>query len=238
MPDPARGAPGRELEELARTMRGALASLRAAAETLESLPELEGAPRARLIAVVGEESVRLGGLVHRLEEIARTGVDAGPSDAPAPATVAQLSAELARRARELGFEGVEEPTLGPELAALELALSGEEIVAAAVALLAALRREMTVARLRLGVRRVDRHLLLDLGWSPEPADLQRLLEWPGAALDAPAAEDARGGAGPGLRPLARDHDGEAWFIVERDGSAAHVKVLLPLAGTAAAPSPG
>ena len=77
----------------------------------------------------------------------------------------------------------------------------------------------------------DRHLLLDLGWNPDPADLPRLLEWPGAALDAPAAGAAGGSGGAlrGLRPLARGHDGEAWFILERDGSAAHVKVLLPLA---------
>ncbi len=232
MPEPGRPAPGPELEELARTMRGAIASLRAAAETLESFPGIEGAPRSRLIGVVAEESERLGGLVHRLEAIARAAVAAGAGGAPATATAAELAAALARRARELGFEGVEAPALGPELAAARLALSGEAVVAAAAALLAALRREMAVTRLRLGLRLVDRHLLLDLGWSPDPADLPRLLDWPGTALDTPAA-DAHGGAGPGLRPLVRDHDGEAWFIVDRDGSAAHVKVLLPLAGTAA-----
>ena len=46
MPEWRRPALGPELEEVARTMRGAIAGLRAAAETLESFPDLDGEPRA------------------------------------------------------------------------------------------------------------------------------------------------------------------------------------------------
>jgi DNA polymerase-3 subunit epsilon len=237
MPEWRRPALGPELEEVARTMRGAIAGLRAAAETLESFPDLDGEPRARLTAVVAQESERLGELVRRLEALALTAtLAAGRAPGATTTTVGELVAKLAAAAEQLGFERVAEPVVGAALAGAVLEVPGEEVVAAAATLLAELRREMAVSRLRLGVRRVDRHLLLDLGWNPDPADLPRLLEWPGAALDAPAA-GARGGALRGLRPLARGHDGEAWFILDRDGSAAHVKVLLPLAEvTAPAPS--
>ncbi len=141
----------------------------------------------------------------------------------------EVAIRLARAAEALGFELAPGRAAGPELAAASLDLPGEEAVAAATAYLAELRREMAVTPLRLGVERTDRHLLLDLGWNPDPADLDRLLEWQGRALDPPPGEAPR----PGLRPLARDHDGEAWFILDRDGGAAHVKILLPLAAGAA-----
>ena len=47
-----------------------------------------------------------------------------------------------------------------------------------------------------------------------------------AAAGDPAAP---GVVYPGLRRVARDRDGEAWFNVDRDGAAAHVRILLPLA---------
>lgn len=233
MPEAQALAASRALEELARAMRGSIGSLRAAAETLEKFPGVAGAPRARLLEVLAQESERLGELVRDLERIAQVSASAAAGDAErAATTVAELIAGLAQAAEELGFELAAEPAADPVLADARLALPGGEALDAATAFLAELRREMAVSRVRLAVRRVDRHLLLDLGWSPDPADLPRLLDWQGAALDSPpsaAANESRG-----LRPLARDHDGEAWFILDRDGSAAHVRALLPLAAPALA----
>ena len=226
MPEPAPAPPGRALAEVARTMRGSIGSLRAAAETLEKCPGVEGAPRARLLEVVAQESERLSELVRRVEQIAQvSAVSAAADPAGANLTVGELAAGLARAAEALGFELAPGGEVDAALAAAGLGLPGAPALAAVSALLAELRREMAVTRLRVGVERVDRHLLLDLGWNPDPADLVRLLDWQGAALDPPPGPGSR----RGLRPLARDHDGEAWFILERDGSAAHVKVLLPLA---------
>lgn len=232
MPEPGGSAPGRALDEVARTMRGAIGSLRAAAETLEKYPAVEGAPRARLLGVIAEEAERLSGLVRSVEQIAQaSGVGTGGAGTGGAATVGEVADRLARAAEALGFELVPGRAAGPELAAASLALPGEEAIAAAAAYLAELRREMAVTRLCLGVERTDRHLLLDLGWNPDAADLDRLLEWQGRALDPPPGEAPQ----PGLRPLARDHDGEAWFILDRDGGAAHVKVLLPLAASGVEP---
>lgn len=230
MPEPGGAAPGRALEEVARTMRGALGSLRAAAETLEKYPAVEGAPRARLLGVIADEAERLSGLVRSVEQIAHAaGGATAAAETAGATTVGELAARLARAAEALGFELAPGREADPALAAAGLDLPVEEALAAAAAFLAELRREMAVTRLRLGVERADRHLLLDLGWSPDPADLDRLLEWQGRALDPPPGDAPHAG----LRPLARDHDGEAWFILDRDGAAAHVKVLLPLAPSAA-----
>jgi hypothetical protein len=227
MPDPFPRSLGRELEELARAMRGALAGLRAAAETLARYPDLASASRDRLLAVVAQESERLGELVRGLERTASSTGPAAGGEATESVTVDELMAHLASAAAELGFE-VElrrEATLPPPRT--RLGVAGPPAVAALAALLAALRREMAVSRLELRARLADRHLLLDLGWSPDPGDLPRLLDWQGEALDAPGTGERS--AARALRPLVREHDGEAWFNLDRDGGAAHVKVLLPLA---------
>lgn len=221
---------GRELEELARSMRGAIGSLRAAAETLEKFPALDGVPRARLLAVVSQESERLGELAIRVERIAHRAVADPAEGAPPTIAVDELMARLTAAAGELGYEVESRRGLDPIAPPTRLDVPGPQVIGAATAFLALLRREMAVARLQLGAQRVDRHLLLDFGWSPDPAEVTRLLDWQGEALDAPP-EDAAGRplAPEGLRPMARAHDGEAWFNLDRDGSAAHVKLLLPIA---------
>lgn len=221
---------GRELEELARSMRGAIGSLRAAAETLEKFPALDGVPRARLLAVVSQESERLGELAIRVERLAHRAVAEPADGTPTTIDVDELVARIGAAADELGYEVASRPADSSAAPPLRLDLPATEVIGAVVAFLALLRREMAVVQLHLGTRRVDRHLLLDLGWSPDPAEVTRLLDWQGEALDAPP-EDAAGRplAPQGLRPMARAHDGEAWFNLDRDGTAAHVKVLLPIA---------
>jgi DNA polymerase-3 subunit epsilon len=221
MADPA----SRAIDEVARSMRGALGSLRAAAETLEKYPGLEAAPRARLMGVVAEEAARLGELIRRLEAVGQTTVASeGDGGAEPPTTVAELTEGIEREAETVGIAVSSTRVTDAALGATPLDLRGSQAIAVTAAFLARLRREMAVTRARLAVDRVDRHLLLDLEWSPEPDDLARLLDWQAEALDAPAAASQ-----PGLRQLARDHDGEAWFVVDREGSSAHVKLMLPLA---------
>lgn len=209
-----------ELEEITRAMRGAIGSLRAAAETLERYPALADEPRSRLLAVVTEESARLAELVYRAEQLTRK-ANEGWSSASAAFGADEALARIAAAGAELGCE-VEIRHDTEREGEVDLVVAGDELVTAAARFLKALRREMAVTLLQLRARRVDRHLLFDIGWQPEAADLDRLLDWQADALDDVPE-------GRGLRPLAREHDGEAWFNLDRDGGAAHVKVLLPLA---------
>lgn len=225
---------GRELEELARAMRGSLGGLRAAAETLEEVPDLAGEPRARLLAVVAQESARLGELVRRLERAARASTAAGAAAPHGALTVGELMTDAAAAAVALGYEVEVRDDPSPVAPETALEVPGPTTIAAFGGFLATLRREMAVSRLQLRARLADRHVLFDLGWSPDPGDLPRLLDWQGEALDAPGGSEHA--AAPGLRPLAREHDGEAWFNLDRDGSAAHVKVLLPVAAEVGTPT--
>jgi hypothetical protein len=216
----------RELEDVARSMRGALGSLRAATETLGAYPDLDPERRSRLLAVVAEEAARIDHQVRRMESLA-----AGTRE-PAErrrTAVATLLDGLLREATGAGLDCDVETAAGapPDDARLEADL--EALLRAARGFFADLRRAMAVTRCTVRARVVDRHLLVDLGWSPDPGDLPRVFEWQGGALGAGPGADG------GLREVAREHDGEAWFNLDRDGSAAHVRILLPLAVAAAVP---
>lgn len=225
------GSAGRHgLEEVARAMRGSIGSLRAAAETLEKFPAMDAARRARLLAVISEEAARLGDLVERVE---RHGGGAVRPAAGATTTLGELSDALVRAAGKLGLAVEAADAPGSALAGVALGVPLAQSLAALTALLAELRREMAVARCRFGARATGRHLLLDLAWRPEPADLPRLLAWQAEALDAGPRGDGPAEP-PSLRRLARDHDGEVWFILDRDGAGAHVRLLLPLAAAGGA----
>lgn len=218
-------SPARVIEEAAREMRGALAGLRAAAETLEKYPGLEAGSRARLMGVVAEEAGRLGELIRRLEAIGFPAKE--PETAIAGSTsmsVAEFARGLEEAALAVGLEVAAEGAEGGALAATRLDLSGPQALAATSSFLARLRGEMAVSRGKLRFERVEQHLLIDLSWRPEPDQVGQLLDWQIEAL-SPASDE---GASRGLRTLARDHGGEAWLVFDRSGAAAHVKVMLPL----------
>ena len=212
----------RDTERLARLMRGSLASLRAAAETLARFPEMPAEQRRRLHRVVAEESARLAKLVDRLERLAGGANRGERRRTTAGELLTRLRDALSRPGLEPAAAESEEATLG-----LELDLDHEAIAAAFGGVAAALRKEFAVVRCRLGGEEIDRHLLLDWAWRPDPADAPRLQDWQGEALEQ--GQDA-----PSLRQTARDHGGEAWFDLDRhpepEGRRAHFRILLPLAG--------
>ncbi|MEM6793002.1 MAG: hypothetical protein AAF725_03420 [Acidobacteriota bacterium] len=210
-PDPAAAEPRR----LARAMRGALASLRAAAETLERFPGMDAETRARLHAVIGEESEALGSLIGALE--ARDAADAGERSEPIAAR--ELLSGFAAAAESQGLRASSRASANLE--GRKAVLECEALLAAAGSFFAALRRDFAVLSCDLGAEEVDQHLLIDGSWGLAPEDETRLQDWQGAALD-----DA-------LRPAARSQGGEAWFALDRQDAAperrAHVRLLMPLA---------
>jgi hypothetical protein len=224
MDAPQSGDAGRllDLEHLARLMRGSLASLRAAYETLERFPDMAAEQRRRLHGVVADESGRLAELVTRLERLARGARSGERRRTTAGELLDRLREAVARPGLEPAAADFSQATL-----ALELDLDHDAMAAAFGGVAAALRKDFAVVRCRLGGEEVDRHLLLDWAWRPDPADAPRLQDWQGDALE-------HGRDAPSLRRTARDHGGEAWFDLDRrpeaEGRRAHVRVLLPLAG--------
>jgi DNA polymerase-3 subunit epsilon len=211
-----RAAPAESFEDLTRGLRGSLASLRAAAETLEQFPQMDEAQQKRLRAVVSGEALRLGQMVDKLERLGDPG-GAG-SGKRSRVSGAELAAALAARveARQENGESAEEGWLELEL---------EAVVEAAAELLGRLRRELGVGELKLRRRVVEGHAVCDLVWQAEAPSLDRLRLWQSEALEK--KEDG----GPGLRPIARRHGGEAWFNLDREASSAYLRLLLPLADT-------
>lgn len=206
------------LDRLARAMRGSLAGLRAAAETLERYPDMEPPQQAKLHGVVAEESDKLEGMIDALE---RQAAESSGNDRQR-LVVADFLERVASELSKAGLDVTLDESPPPE----GHLLAGPETFQGCRQFAAELRREFAVLRCTLRSEEVDGHLLLDWSWLPATADAQALQDWQGAALE-------RGGDQASLRAVARDHGGEVWFDLDRSageqGRRAHVRVLLPLA---------
>ncbi len=214
--------------EILREMRGVVGSLRAAAETLGGFPEMERTMRDRLLGVLGEETVRLSERMQALEASLRRELARTARAERQPIAVSVLLDELAVGLTALGLRCAAEPLPGA-LTAARLALPWEALRDEVNRFFAALRRGSRVGGCGIRARPADRHVRIDLFWPPEPADLGWLLDWQGEALGGGPPGQPAGG----LRAIARAADGTAWFTLDRDGEAAHVRLLLPLADAAA-----
>jgi DNA polymerase-3 subunit epsilon len=211
-------------------MRGAIGNLRAAAETLELHPGAAPDRRARLFAVLAEESDRLGAQIERLERIAAG--ETGGGGGSAPATLGRLLEALAAAAHAAGLASETEPVDPPAAGDTRISADIEPLVAAAGGLLAELRRDLAVSSCRLSARAAEGQVLVDISWRPPAEEIQRLVDWRSEALELGGLRDG-GTSRSGLRGAARELDGEAWFNLDRDGGAARVRILLPGPGTAA-----
>lgn len=236
----AGSARGPKAAEVLRGMRGALASLRAATETLQGYPHAETAMRERLLAVIADETARLSSQLQSLE---RTLVDTRRVEpgrrAPVPAeevaraladalSASGLECDVASAGAGIAGNGTESVGIdaGSRAGALmTLRVDLGAITHAAGAFFTALRRQSPFGSCTLHRALHERHLLLDVRWSPAPADIPRLLAWQGEALGAGASNAESGG----LRVVVREHDGEAWFALDRDGTTASIRILLPSA---------
>jgi len=233
--DPAGTSPGTSPEpqraaEVLRGMRRAIGSLRAASETLQGYPHAEPAMRERLLAVIADEAARLHGQLQELELTLADAKHAAPGHRErVPAEI--VARTLADALTESGLEctvdaessGVDGTPPGGDPTALQVDLGG--LAGAASAFFTALRRQSPVGSCTLRRAIHEGHLLLDVRWLPSPSDVPRLLAWQGEALGVGAA-DAESGR---LRAVVRQHDGEAWFALDRDGTTARIRILLPCA---------
>jgi len=208
-----------ELRRLTRSLRGSVGSLRAAAEALASSPGPDEARRGRLLRVLVDESERLSDELEDLERLADSAPAAGVAAAPASDLIGRMVAAAISSGLRCEPAG--------SIPEVEVPAAALGLDAAARGYLEALRREIAVGACSVSTRLVDRHLLLDLAWAPEPAEVGHLVAWQGGALDG-------AGSAPGLREALRDLDGEAWFNLDRDERHAHLRLLVPVVTHAAA----
>ena len=218
-PEPPRPA------EVLRGMRRAIASLRAASETLQGYPNAEPTMRERLLAVIADESTRLNDHLHALERALAARDEPGRrARVPVEAVARALAEALAASGLECDLErDGAEASPGGDPTTLQADL--DALAGAAEAFFTALRRQYPVGSCTLRRGLHEGHLLLDVQWSPSPSDIPRLLSWQGEALGA-GGSDAESGR---LRAVVRQHDGEAWFALDRDGATARIRILLPCA---------
>jgi signal transduction histidine kinase len=203
-----------EVDRLAGDLRGGLASLRVAAETLGFYPQMPAAQRDRLLGVVDAESRRIELLVERLAAAARPHHKAGMR---APIAARSLIEAIAHDAAARGLSVT--PQIEGEA---ELEVDAATLVASCAQVLALLQRDFAISAVELRFRTIASHAQLDLRWRPEATDLPALPAWQSEALDHAVQA-------PSLRSAVRDQGGEVWFNLEREGLAAHLRLLLVLA---------
>ncbi|MEM8960476.1 MAG: hypothetical protein AAGD38_03275 [Acidobacteriota bacterium] len=199
------------LTTLGRRLRGGLASLRAAAETAHGFPDMDPSKRQDLLAVVVREAEQLGTLIDQLDRLAVT------TDEPPATTVGTLLDALRVAAGERGLTLDLGPLDKPERT---LPADLDRLRDAMTTVATSLRRDLAVSHGWLDVRTEPAHVVIDLAWTPEPGDHERLHPWHAEAL---------GDDDHGLRGVARAHQGEAWFNLARNDGRAHIRVLLPFA---------
>lgn len=204
---------------LADASRRALASIRAAVETLVAYPEMEGERQARFVGIIDEEAK---GLSSKLE--AAEGEFASTQRADwllqsVPGT--DLMSAAARRIRARLGVGVQTEEVDP---AVWLRADAYSLIQAISSMAAWLQLEGSATGLKLGLRAAGRLAQLDLSWSGGVLDPERL----GEVEERPLA--ASGEPSP-LTPkqVVERHEGELWHQVDRAAGTGLFRFVLPLA---------
>ena len=209
------------LQALIETTRAALASIRAAIETVQDYPDMDPEERSQFVEIVREESARLGRQVEESvgESAAYLSADWLLTDMQGEDLLTVLGREVERE------DGV---ATSVEYGADELwvRVDSHAIASAAVRLVARLGAHCSVRECTLSLTRAGRHVGLDVRWTGLPPDADVFRAW--------LTEPLTGGAAATVQEVVERHDGEIWFS-DAPGGSAYVRLLLPL--TEAAPQP-
>lgn len=200
------------LRELSERTRAAAAGIRAATEALLDYPDMDAGQRVQFLAIIGEESQRLGEQVERW------------STQTAELTGDGLLSEMAGEdllevlRRELDRAGLAS-SVQPPAAPLWLRVDTSALGRALVQLATRLRAHCAAERLSLSLSPAGPHAGLDLSWAGPVPDAARLGGWLDEPLD--------GGVAATVREVVQRHDAEVWARSAADGQA-YLRLLLPL----------
>lgn len=208
---------------LTRDARAALANLRAALETMQAYPEMDGNRRVRFIEVIDEESQRLVQQVDRAQGEYGGALDRRREFEEMRA--ADLLALLQRR--------IDSPVLQVRLASAEReAGTGENDLWLAVdayglslALADWCRRlvgKASVSSVELGMQRAGGLARIEISWAGAAPGADTLRDWEQAPLPAGGGVEANS-----LSAVLAHHGGESVYRYDAAGARSHYWLLLP-----------
>ncbi|HZJ05104.1 MAG TPA: exonuclease domain-containing protein [Nocardioidaceae bacterium] len=209
------------LREFTEATRASLGSIQAAIETVMDYPEMEAEERAQFVAIVREESQRLGSQVE---------VWAAESAAYLAADwlLSEVSGNDLLTVVADAIEPVDDMTVTvrPTTDALWVKAQSHALARSAAHLFGRLHEQLGVEAVTLAITRAGGHAQMEVTWTgqaPEPEDFQ-------AWLDQPLT----GGGAPNVREVVARHGGEVW-AGGTSGDEPHVRLLLPLTEAATPP---
>ncbi len=208
----------RLLEEIVQGLRGKLASIRAAVETLDAYPEMVESRQIQLRGVIREETAALNAL---LEDT----LESRSADQESRWQLEEMACPDLLWAIQRHFEDQHGFALECECADTELWLQVEtySLVRALAHAVSRLREELGIEKAGLRLREEKGFAALDLVWSFEGLDVEMLCDWQRQAFETEESD-----ATPGLKEVASRHGGEAWFNLDRESHIAYFRILLPV----------
>ena len=213
---------------LADASRRALASIRAAVETLAAYPGMDPAQRTRFAGVIGEEAASLSA------RLAQAEAEYESTQRPEWLVQSVPGADLASAAaRHIGARlGI--PVRHDEVdPSVWLRADAYSLMQALTAIATWLHLEGGVGEIRLRLRGALRLAHLDLAWSGASFDPDLLSAWEDRPLSA-AGESSQ----LTLKQVLERHEGELWHQTDRSAGTGLFRFVLPLAQPqAAAPRP-
>jgi len=208
----------RLLEELIQCARASLAGIRAAAENLESFPQMDTERRARFTAIIGAEAHRLSA---ELDRVSRSYSDLVKSHwSPEQMRAADLVAVVRRRIEaQLGL-----PTgVGDIDESVWVSVDSYSMAQALCYVAGRIHDELAGRDLRLCVTADGRHARIDILWAGARPAAAAAAAWESVPLLAGGEASAAT-----LRDVLERHRAEAWCESETPAAAGRFRLLLPL----------
>lgn len=215
------------LQDLTQGIRGRLANLRAAAETLHDYPDMKPEEREQFLAVISEEAQALGS---RVESAAREFASVLKTRWPLEE---MLGVDLLGAARRRIERRVDMPVT-VEAAAPELwiKVDGFSLLQALTYLASRLRDERAIRQIRLRLSGDGSMAHIDMIWSGAYMSTETVVQW-----EVEPMHTAGESTPLTVRDVVERCGGEIWFQRERASQRAYFRLLLPAVPGRAAAAP-
>jgi len=207
------------MQALTESTRGALASIRAAIETVIDYPSMDPSRRERFTGVIRDEAVRLS---QRLDAVSRDFSEQLESQWPLEEMRGEDLIALARNRID---KRLALPTKLEEVDPQVWVKVDSLSVAQGITYLAArLKDEFQIREVRFRLTRGERHGQLDMLWHGAPLSLETVFAWENDPFQM-------GGEASPLtwKQVVARHAGEAWYRRDLPAQTAYFRLLLPLA---------